>query len=490
MLLLLKLRSTFRTLGVSFLVIVIGMASSNQQSWASSSLNYKSESVSYNGKTFSVQMVTADLQDPYLRVMPVAAESGVGHVEDFTSILNRSEAVAGINGTFFDAYEEDAAMRYPNGLMISSGNIVHSGDNQALSVRIDKLPQISYIKTEMKVTVTHADAAAYTFSLWGVNKYYGAGAGALDQVTLFTPDFGKTVTQANGTKIVVDDKIITQITTSSSVSIPANGQVIFVGTTASNTKYIVSKLHIGDKVELNSSVKTGNKTESITSYESAIGVGPKLITNGKVDIDYKRDGFTDPKITTNANSRSFVGIDKNKRLVLGTMSGATAPDMANVLLQLGLTDAMNMDGGASSGLYYEGSMKRKPGRALSNALVIRRYKEPQVQITVNNNFVQEFRGFVYSQKTMVPFRGIFERIQAEFSWDSVKRVLTAKKGKVSLVLRPDDRFAEVNGEPVTLDVAPTIREGHIYIPLRFVAETLGAKVTWDESLYRASLSIE
>lgn len=484
-----KLRTIIRTMGVTFLFIVMGMAASNQESWASSSLSYQSESVTYNGKTFSVQWVAVDLKDPYLRVMPVAAEAGVGHVENFSSILSRNDAVAGINGTFFDAYEEDSAMRYPNGLMIDSGSIIHSGENQALSVKIDKLPQISSIKTEMKAAVTHADASLYTFSLWGVNKYYGAGAGALDQVTLFTPDFGKKVTFANGTKIVVDDKIITQITTSS-VLIPAKGRVIFVGNSASNSKYIVAKLHIGDKVELQSSVTTSNKTESIASWEAAIGVGPKLLTNGKVDIDYKRDGFTDPKITTSANARSFVGIDKSKKLVLGTISGATAPDMANVLLKLGLTDAMNMDGGASSGLYYEGSMKREPGRALSNALVVRRYKEPQVQVTVNNNFVQEFRGFVYKEKTMVPFRGIFERIQAEFTWDSVKRILTAKKGEISLVIRPDNPIAEVNGEPVTLDVAPTIREGHIYIPLRFVAETLGAKVTWDESLYRASLSLE
>jgi exopolysaccharide biosynthesis protein len=484
-----RLKAATPTLIVSFLVIVIGMGTSIQHSFASTSVGYKSESVTYNGKAFTVQRVTIDLKDPYLRVMPVAAEAGVGHVEDFSSILSRSDAVAGVNGTFFDAYEDNSAMRYPNGLMIDSGSIIHSGANQALSIMIDKLPQISYIQTGMKAAVKHEGANPYTFSLWGVNKYYGAGAGALTQVTLFTPAFGKNLTFASGTKIVIDDKIIKQITTSS-VAIPLNGFVIFVGNSDSNSKNILSKIHIGDKVELQPSVQANNNVEDIVNWEAAIGVGPKLLTDGKVDIDYKRDGFSDPKITTGANARSFVGMDKNKRLVLGTISAATASDMANVLLKLGLTDAMNMDGGASSGLYYEGSMKRKPGRALSNALVVRRYKEPQVQVSVNDSFVEEFRGFVYNEKTMVPFRGIFERIQAEFNWDNVNRVLTAKKGKESIVLRPDNLIAEVNGEPVTLDVAPTIRDGHIYIPLRFVAEALGAKVTWDASLYRASLSLE
>jgi exopolysaccharide biosynthesis protein len=482
-----KANKMLLTLSLSVLLSVVAVGFLNQSSFASSSVTYKSESVSYNGKSFAVQMVTVDLKDPYLRIMPVTAEAGIGHVEEFASILSRSNAVAGVNGTFFDAYEEDEAIRYPNGLMINSGEIVHSGANQALSVMIDKLPQIAYLKTEMKLVVTHADASTYTFTPWGVNKYYGSNV--VDQVTLYTPDFGKNVPFANGTKIVVEDKLIKQMTTGTAL-IPANGEVIFVGNTDSNNKYIVSKLHIGDKIEQQASLIMDNETVSSTSWDAAIGVGPKLLTNGKVDIDYKRDGFTDPKITTNPNSRSFVGIDKSKRLVLGTMSGATAPDMANVLLKLGLIDAMNMDGGASSGLYYEGSMERKPGRALSNALVVRRYQEPQVQVTVNDSFVQEFRGYVFKEKTMVPFRGIFERIQADFTWDNVNRVLTAKKGETTLVLHPDNSIAEVNGKAVTLDIAPTIREGHIYIPLRFVAETLGAKVTWDQSLYRASLRFE
>jgi exopolysaccharide biosynthesis protein len=479
--------SIARITGVFTMVLSLVTGTSPQPTLASSTVSYKSESISYNGKTFALQTVTVDLKDPYLRVMPATAKDGIGHVEEFSSILTRNDAVAGINGTFFDAYADSSAEKYPNGLMIQSGEILHSGANQTLSVKIDKLPEIEYIQTMIKLVVTHADSSTYTFSPWGVNKYYGTSV--LDQVNLYTSDFGKSVSFPNGTKIVVDDKHITQISTNK-VNIPVNGQVIFVGNTDSNNKYIVSKLHIGDEVELKASIKTDARTNGNEGWEAAIGVGPKLLTNSKVDIDFKRDGFSDPKITANANARSFVGVDKNKRLVMGTMSAATALDMAHVLLKAGLMDAMNMDGGASSGLYYEGSMKRKPGRLLSNALVVRRYDEPQVQVTVNNQFVEEFRGYVYKEKTMVPFRGIFERMQSDFTWDGAKRTLTAAKGGITLVLTPDNPIAEVNGQSVLLDVAPTIRDGHIYIPLRFVAETLGAKVEWNPSLYRASLTIQ
>ena len=43
---------------------------------------------------------------------------------------------------------------------------------------------------------------------------------------------------------------------------------------------------------------------------------------------------------------------------------------AQVMQVLGAREAMNLDGGASSGLVYEGKYLTKPGRALSNALVV------------------------------------------------------------------------------------------------------------------------
>jgi hypothetical protein len=156
--------SITRTAGLLAILssLVIGAA---QPTLASSSVSYKSESISYNGKTFALQMVTVDLKDPYLRVMPATAKDGIGHVEEFSSMLTRNHAVAGVNGTFFDAYVDNPAEKYPNGLMIRSGEIIHSGANQTLSVKIDKLPEIEYIQTMMKLVVTREDSSTYTFHL-------------------------------------------------------------------------------------------------------------------------------------------------------------------------------------------------------------------------------------------------------------------------------------------------------------------------------------
>ena len=50
-----------------------------------------------------------------------------------------------------------------------------------------------------------------------------------------------------------------------------------------------------------------------------------------------------------------------------------------------------------------------------------------------------------------------------------------------------DVNATVNGENVVNDVAPMIVNGRTMLPIRFVAENLGAKVYWDEYLQRVSI---
>jgi exopolysaccharide biosynthesis protein len=52
------------------------------------------------------------------------------------------------------------------------------------------------------------------------------------------------------------------------------------------------------------------------------------------------------------------------------VTSASVPQLAEIMLQLGCRDAMNLDGGASSGLWLRGQSIRTPGRLLSNALLI------------------------------------------------------------------------------------------------------------------------
>lgn len=107
------------------------------------------------------------------------------------------------------------------------------------------------------------------------------------------------------------------------------------------------------------------------TIEGGLQAGPRLLTNGIISLDVKTEGFKDPKILTGGGARSALGLTRDHKLILLTSSGATIPQLAQMMKQAGAYQAMNLDGGASSGLYYNGKYLTTPGRQISNAIVIK-----------------------------------------------------------------------------------------------------------------------
>jgi hypothetical protein len=84
-------------------------------------------------------------------------------------------------------------------------------------------------------------------------------------------------------------------------------------------------------------------------------------------------------------------------------------------------------------------------------------------------------------RVMVPLRAIFESLGAEVEWEGTTQTITGKKDDTIITLRINDILAEVSGRTVELDVAAAQVEGRTFVPARFVAESFGADVDWDES---------
>lgn len=445
------------------------------------------ENVSVNGRSFQVKTVRVDLSDPSLLLEPITAADGIGYDESFESMVGRTGAVAAVNGTFFNAYEKNPWDRYPNGLLIADGQTVHSGENQSLILAADKIPRIRQISLGIRVTFVQGKQTS-TYFPWGINKYYGAGE--TDQVVWYTPAMGRVIDYPDTTKIVIRENAVTDIT-ESAVSVPGDGFVFMAGNSSNNKTNLLPRVRIGDKVDLESVAKDPVSGQSLdpNQWLAAIGVGPKLVTGGAVDVDFARDGFDDPKLTTQSNRRSFVGIDNEKRLVMGTIDGATVREEAEAAFAIGLTDAMNMDGGASSALYADGQMLTAPGRRLSNALVVRYLQEPRAQITVNGAFVPDFHGFIRNGTTLVAIRPLLEAMKMEFKWNEAASNLTIQKDGKTLTVTPGDLNVVLDGKTRRLGAAPELIDGRLYVPVRFMVETWGGKVEWDPDLYRVSVEL-
>lgn len=107
------------------------------------------------------------------------------------------------------------------------------------------------------------------------------------------------------------------------------------------------------------------------NVQEAIQVGPRLVTNGSVIVDPIAEGFSSHKILSSPGARSAIGILPNRQLIFVTTSGATVQQLASAMKQLGAVDAMNSDGGASSGLYAQGKYITPPGRDIAVGLLVK-----------------------------------------------------------------------------------------------------------------------
>lgn len=103
------------------------------------------------------------------------------------------------------------------------------------------------------------------------------------------------------------------------------------------------------------------------------------------------------------------------------------------------------------------------------------------QIFINDVYLEsDVAPEIINGRTMVPMRGIFERLGAQISWDDATKTVTGIKNGTEIRIKIDDTNAMVDGETMVLDVPAMITEGRTLVPVRFVSESLGCQVSWDE----------
>ena len=90
-------------------------------------------------------------------------------------------------------------------------------------------------------------------------------------------------------------------------------------------------------------------------------------------------------------------------------------------------------------------------------------------------------------RTMVPFRALLQWMGAQVNWDGKTHRIDALRNGLTVTLWVGRTEARVNGHARTLDVAPVVHLGRTFIPLRFVAQSLGARVEWDPQTWHVTI---
>ncbi len=87
----------------------------------------------------------------------------------------------------------------------------------------------------------------------------------------------------------------------------------------------------------------------------------------------------------------------------------------------------------------------------------------------------------------VPLRGVIQSLGGNVDWDPDNRVAVAYLGTDIITLAEGDASADVNGEKTELQAAPHLKDGEMWVPVRFF-NLIGQQVSVDLESKRVELT--
>ena len=91
-------------------------------------------------------------------------------------------------------------------------------------------------------------------------------------------------------------------------------------------------------------------------------------------------------------------------------------------------------------------------------------------------------------RTMLPVRFVAENLGGTVGWDGATSSVTIKGDGIDIAIKVGATTAQINGKTVTLDAPAFIESSRTYLPVRVVAEAMGATVAWDGATSTATLT--
>lgn len=250
----------------------------------------------------------------------------------------------------------------------------------------------------------------------------------------------------------------------------------------------------GDKVTMSlrlTGTKASDKTNSV-SFDIEYDGNAFELEKGDAEKDIS-DGYI--KFTTKFDVGS--GASKKISLMHVNMSADTSLQEGKDVFTVNFKVKKNASEGAKLFKLLPVKMldmnfnayKVNGGQAYCNTIEIG--STPHIKVVINGQIVNfDVPPQVINGRTLVPFRKIFETLGATVEWDPATKTVSGTRKDTKVVLKIDSTDASVNGESKKLDVAPTIRDGRTLVPARFISESLGATVDWNQDTGTVVIGLE
>lgn len=312
---------------------------------------------SYMNAVTNYQSIHVIEIDPHLYEIKLgkALDNGLGR-ESVLSLNKRHGALASINGGFFSiggTYDGRACgtLKIHDWVALPTkprGCIGWSSQTQ--------MP----VMDRLLVTVS-GETNALKFPINGLNKARNEG-----ELILFNSAFNRTtLTDPDGEEVTVIDGIVTSIREGGSSKIPGEGYVLSIH----NTHPLFHTLQIGIQLQFHIDIQPLLGLTTAEEWEACdyiLNGVPLLIYDHKPIEDVQGEQIGIPTFLTNRHARTAIGILPSGNWLLVVVDhttlfdGMTIPELTQLMKELGCLHALNLDGGGSSTMVYEGHLKNSP----------------------------------------------------------------------------------------------------------------------------------
>lgn len=359
---------------LSVLCALCGQSLAQEWKTVADGVEYAEVRREFSGKPVNINLLRLDLKKVRLDVHH-AMDAAIG-TEKTSSIAKRHKAFAAINAGFFrldtSIWAGDAA-----GFLMIDRMIWSESTNDRVALLIEETGNVARVGFAHINLNYHLTIVPKKWKLKDSRNYFISGVNRErkeNEVIVYTATFHRTtLTNADGLEIIFDEKGSSQILDNHGNSvIPADGFVVSAsGEKRAELLRLISK---GTGVVLSSGVSVvdvpGKPQESVifafSKIDDAVAGVPQLIKNSRIDITWEQEKSSKAFVETR-HPRTAVAKLKDGKFLMLTADGRTDQsagldlyDLAAYFLELGATDAMNLDGGGSTTMFLDGKVVNKP----------------------------------------------------------------------------------------------------------------------------------
>jgi hypothetical protein len=295
-----------------------------------------------------------------VRVHAALGGAEVGETAWLADIAKRDNAIAAINGGYFEAYAKHVPRRNLDQTTIIDGSMIFKGDVGDV-LYFDRENRASIGRVPLRIAGT-LDGGGPFWNTWYAYWFNRLPGPVGSTITIFTPAWGSATGLQGGPQVQVTDGVVSAINWRST-SIPRNGYVIYFRGEWSVAFRFWKGRHVAYTVKA--------ATPGFIHAWQAIGGGPQLLLAGDEFVNPRAEGFHDPKMF-GSGKRSMVGVNAAQTSLIFAVAYGSLSQCAHIMKELGAYNAMSLDGGASSALWANGHYLVSPGRRINNALVLTR----------------------------------------------------------------------------------------------------------------------